>query len=86
MANREERIRNKAYELWEQAGKPEGREADHWAEAERQVDAEDGSAVGGINPGGTGPAQPDEVETVEAEVPIRRKNRASAKPQKMPSE
>jgi hypothetical protein len=86
MASREERIRKKAYELWEQAGKPEGREADHWAEAERQLNAEDGSAVGGINPGEAGPAQPDEVETVEAEVPVRRRKRASAKPQKMPSE
>jgi hypothetical protein len=40
MDSREDRIRARARELWEAAGRPEGRAEDHWAEAERLVDAE----------------------------------------------
>ncbi|MBF0154329.1 MAG: DUF2934 domain-containing protein [Magnetococcales bacterium] len=38
--SREERIRQKAHDLWEQSGRPEGRGEEHWAEASRQVDRE----------------------------------------------
>ncbi len=38
--NAEERIRRKAYELWEQAGRPEGDGVVFWLAAERW-DAED---------------------------------------------
>ena len=40
MDNRDERIRAKAHDLWEAAGRPDGRAEDHWAEAERLVEAE----------------------------------------------
>jgi len=36
---REDRIRRKAYELWQQAGQS-GRPEDHWLRAERELDAE----------------------------------------------
>jgi hypothetical protein len=36
----EETIRSKAHELWEQAGKPDGREEHFWHEAERQLKQE----------------------------------------------
>lgn len=42
MDNREERIRQKAHELWEQAGQPQDKADEHWSEAERLVDKEDG--------------------------------------------
>jgi hypothetical protein len=44
--DRESRIRQKAYEIWEQLGRPEGQEQDHWirAEAELQVDETEGTA------------------------------------------
>lgn len=32
-----ERIRRRAYELWEQEGRPEGRELAHWAQAEHEI-------------------------------------------------
>jgi Protein of unknown function (DUF2934) len=32
-----ERVRSKAYEIWEHEGKPDGRALEHWLEAERQV-------------------------------------------------
>ena len=35
-----EAIRDRAYFLWEQAGKPCGREHEFWAEATRQIEAE----------------------------------------------
>ena len=34
-----EAIRDRAYSLWEQAGKPCGREHEFWAEATRQIEA-----------------------------------------------
>lgn len=33
-------IRDRAYDLWERAGRPSGQEHLHWAEAKRQVEAE----------------------------------------------
>jgi hypothetical protein len=41
MDNREERIRQKAHQLWEDAGRPLDKADDHWSEAERLVDKED---------------------------------------------
>lgn len=38
----EERVRQRAYELWEQQGKPEGCEAEHWEQACREIEAEGG--------------------------------------------
>jgi hypothetical protein len=34
---RRPRIRARAYELWEKAGKPVGRDLEFWLEAERQI-------------------------------------------------
>lgn len=35
--DRETRIRERAYEIWESAGRPEGREQEHWYAAEIQI-------------------------------------------------
>lgn len=32
-----ERIRRRAYELWEKEGRPEGRELAHWVQAEQEI-------------------------------------------------
>ena len=40
MDNREEKIRTKAYEIWEQQGFT-GDPEDHWLEAEREIMAEE---------------------------------------------
>jgi hypothetical protein len=34
---REQRIRQRAYELWEGAGRPEGREDEYWKRAEELI-------------------------------------------------
>ena len=37
----EERVRLRAYKLWEQAGRPEGRSEEFWERARAEVEAED---------------------------------------------
>ena len=37
MDNRERRIRERAYDLWEAAGRPKGLELEHWRQAEREI-------------------------------------------------
>src|SRR3954447_13589795 len=39
-----EKIRKRAHELWEQAGKPEGRDEEFWHLAEQEIRNEDGSS------------------------------------------
>jgi hypothetical protein len=40
MGNRLDHIRLRAHELWEQEGRPHGREEEHWRQAEREFDAQ----------------------------------------------
>ena len=42
--DREDRIRHRAYEIWERDGRPEGRGEDHWAQACAEIEAEDRAA------------------------------------------
>lgn len=35
--DRERRVRGRAYEIWEQEGRPSGREREHWEQAERET-------------------------------------------------
>lgn len=44
--DRENRIRKRAYELWEAAGKPEGRHDEHWEQAAREIDQGDSEIEG----------------------------------------
>src|SRR5690349_13529849 len=37
--SRQDRIRERAYQLWEQAGRPSGRDLEHWARAEAELHA-----------------------------------------------
>jgi hypothetical protein len=40
MDSREERIKRRAYEIWERAGRPTGREQEHWDQAVQEIEAE----------------------------------------------
>ncbi|MBM3604162.1 MAG: DUF2934 domain-containing protein, partial [Alphaproteobacteria bacterium] len=42
---RTQKIRDRAHAIWEDAGRPEGRDAEHWAQAEREIAAADEAAV-----------------------------------------
>jgi hypothetical protein len=39
--DRDERIKRRAYEIWEREGRPSGRDVEHWREAEAEIVAED---------------------------------------------
>ena len=53
MKDREQRIRERAYALWQREGRPDGREREHWQTATREIDSESGS---GSDAAGTTPA------------------------------
>jgi hypothetical protein len=38
--DRHDHVRERAHLIWEREGRPEGREAEHWAQAEREIDNE----------------------------------------------
>lgn len=40
----EQRIRERAYYIWEQAGCPEGKSVEHWRKAEAEIVAEEQAA------------------------------------------
>ncbi|SMQ74523.1 Protein of unknown function [Devosia lucknowensis] len=37
----EDKIRDRAYQLWDQAGRPEGREQEFWYDAQRELAEEE---------------------------------------------
>lgn len=38
---REQRIRERAHQIWEREGRPDGQEQSHWERASREIDEED---------------------------------------------
>jgi hypothetical protein len=40
LPDQEDRIRRRAYEIWEREGRPDGRQADHWAAAQAELEDE----------------------------------------------
>lgn len=44
--SREEKIRVRAYELWEKDGSPDGRADEYWEQARAQIDEEESAADG----------------------------------------
>jgi hypothetical protein len=44
-SDRETRIRDRAQAIWEEEGRPEGRDREHWERAAAEVDAEEGGGV-----------------------------------------
>lgn len=47
MDTREERIKRRAYEIWEREGRPTGREQEHWDQAVQEIEGEGPEAQGG---------------------------------------
>jgi hypothetical protein len=44
MTGREERIRERAHKLWQEAGEPDGRHNEFWTRAEMQIEEEERAA------------------------------------------
>src|SRR4051794_11646878 len=51
--DQEERIRQRAYEIWEREGRPHGQGDAHWAMAVQEIRAEDGWVDDAADPAGT---------------------------------
>jgi len=49
VSDRDEKIRQRAHQIWEREGWPEGKHDEHWAQAAREIDneAEAGAAAAG---------------------------------------
>jgi Protein of unknown function (DUF2934) len=41
---REQAIRERAYEIWEEEGRPDGKDLDHWRRAELEISSADEAA------------------------------------------
>jgi hypothetical protein len=67
----EDRVRRRAYELWESEGWPEGRESDHWRIAEQLVAEEEGRLSGSLPYGGDeeAPAEDPAISEGDGDVP-----------------
>jgi len=48
--DQEERIRQRAYEIWEREGRPHGQDDAHWAMAVQEIQAEDGGVDDAADP------------------------------------
>lgn len=48
LPDQEERIRLRAYEIWEREGRPEGREVEHWERARSEIGAERSTRTQGV--------------------------------------
>ena len=46
--DKQERIRQRAFEIWEQAGRPDGDHEKHWHQAVEEIEAEEGPFGGGV--------------------------------------
>jgi hypothetical protein len=79
MSDLDERIRQRAYQLWEAEGRPEGRANDHWYRARERVVEEDiaRAAEEAIRPLGIPPIEnPSPMAAASAETPSAEAPRA----------
>jgi hypothetical protein len=58
MPDRDDRIRRRAHEIWEREGRPHGKDAEHWEQAQREVDAEASAEIAAATAGSTRPKSP----------------------------
>lgn len=70
--DRHERIRQRAHEIWEQAGRPEGSHMEHWDQATAEVDGEKPKAKKAA-------AKADKPKAAKAEKPAKAKAPAKKK-------
>jgi hypothetical protein len=53
-----ERIRQRAYELWQQDGQPEGKQQEHWDQAVREITGNPGQSGAQLDSGADGETVP----------------------------
>ena len=78
--NLEQRICARAYEIWEQAGRPHGLEQAHWEQAAREIEAEPQTDAAKANgPEGT-PASPGKASARTKAATVSAAPKRSRKP------
>ena len=55
---REDRIRQRAHQLWEEQGRPEGRHDEHWSQASSEIGEDGEDSQGGGDTASTGDFTP----------------------------
>jgi len=68
--DRHERIRQRAHEIWEKAGRPEGAHMEHWDQATAEID---GAGKPKKAPKKAAAAKVDKPKPVKAEKPAKAK-------------
>lgn len=78
--DRQERIRNRAHQIWQQEGQPAGQHERHWHQAAADVDREDAAGTSSVTKkaAGAGKAKPAPKEAKAAKKPSKPK-KATAK-------
>jgi hypothetical protein len=61
-SERDDRIRQRAYEIWQQEGEPDGREREHWERACRDIDDEERTAFSLTTGQGAGSAPASQTQ------------------------
>jgi hypothetical protein len=87
-ASLDERIRSRAYHLWEADGRPHGREAEFWERARELIAIEDNPTAGRLpnpmqahpRPGPEQPVEPIEAVENQGEFPGRRTDQGDRQP------
>lgn len=79
-SDQESRIRQRAYEIWQREGRPEGREAEHWRRAEAEITAEAGAAADQTPDRAAAGSKPQSEPSSTATAPVRSR-RAGVKPE-----
>ena len=62
MGEDEDKVRRRAYEIWEREGRPEGRHDEHWSQARREMEkygAPEGAQLGRGEAGAAGRPAPE---------------------------
>lgn len=86
---RVERIRRRAYQIWEREGRHHGSDEQHWKQATSEIDAEDSIGAGSLpveEPDGTAASKPSrrkmssptaKADGVSGEVPRTRRKKTT---------
>lgn len=79
--DREQRIQERAYAIWEAEGRPEGREREHWQQAQHEVTASQASPAADSSPTASPVKKPRKQTTkASAAAPRSKKKPAELRP------
>lgn len=68
MLDRHEQVAQRAYRIWEEAGRPEGRDVEHWLSAESELGPDGGGADAPLLAGPMGVAAPAPADDASGTV------------------